>query len=186
MKLKRYYLVLIFLMVLMGLYILTPLDFYVQKYANRLLSYNPTPVEEREKETVTEFDWTLKGMDGNTFKLKDHKGEVLFINFWATWCPPCVAEMPSLQDLHNDYQDKITFLFVARDKNNRVTNFIERKGYELPVYFESGLTPKILYHPSLPTTYIINKKGGIELAKTGASDWNSDTVRKLLDSLLIQ
>ncbi|NNJ89373.1 MAG: TlpA family protein disulfide reductase [Eudoraea sp.] len=172
--------------ILVALYFFTPLEFYVTKYSNRILSKNPIPVAQREKEIVDEYDWTLKSFDGELLNLEDHKGKVIVINFWATWCPPCIEELPSLQGLYNDYSDKVTFLFVARDKENRVATFLSKKDYNIPVYFERGLTPKLFYYPSIPSTYIIGKKGVIEMAKTGSYDWNSNPVRELLDNLLKQ
>ena len=184
MNKKLYTIIVILLVVFSAAYIFTPLDFYVRKYANRLLSYNPKPADARINEKVTSYDWTLKGLDGEIINLKQHKGQVLFINFWATWCPPCIKEMPGLQNLYNDYGDKITFLFIARDKEKRVEAFLVKKEYELPVYFENGLTPKTLYHPSLPTTYIIDKESNIRVAKNGEADWNSESIRTLLEKLL--
>jgi hypothetical protein len=92
--------------------------------------------------------------------------------------------MPDLQKLYTAYNDKVAFLFIARDKQNRVAAFITKKGYDIPVYFESGLTPKLFYHTSIPATYIISKNGVIEMAKTGSHNWNSNSIRELLDTLL--
>ncbi|MGB5360301.1 MAG: TlpA disulfide reductase family protein, partial [Eudoraea sp.] len=116
--------------------------------------------------------------------LSEHKGDVIFINFWATWCPPCVAEMPDLQLLYDAYGEKVTFLFIARDKKEKVSSFMMKKKYNLPVYFESGFTPKTLYSAALPTTFVIDKKGNIVVAETGSAAWNSQSVRSLLDGLL--
>ncbi len=185
MNLKRWsYIIILGLGLFMALIFFTPLEFYVIKYSNRLLSNNSVPLIQREKEIVDEYDWTLKSFEGELLNLESYKGDVIFINFWATWCPPCVEEMPDLQKLYNVYGDKVTFLFVARDKQNRVATFLTKKGYDIPVYFEHGLTPKLFYHGSIPATYIISKNGVIEMAKTGSYNWNSNSVRELLDTLL--
>jgi thiol-disulfide isomerase/thioredoxin len=185
MKLKRwFYIIILGLGLLMALFFFTPLEFYVIKYSNRLLSNNSVPLIQREKEIVDEYNWTLKSFDGKIRNLKEYKGNVIFINFWATWCAPCLEEMPDLQNLYNVYGDKVTFLFVARDKHNWVATFLTKKDYDIPVYFELGLTPKLFYHGSIPATFIISKNGVIEMAKTGSYDWNSNTVRNLLDNLL--
>jgi len=185
MKLKRWsYIIILGSGLFMALIFFTPLEFYVIKYSNRLLSNNSVPLIQREKEIVDEYDWTLKASDGKIINLKEYKGDVVFINFWATWCGPCVEEMPDLQKLYSAYNDKVTFLFVARDKQNIVSAFLTKKDYDIPVYFERGLTPKLFYHASIPATYIISKKGVIEMAKTGSYNWNSNKVRELLDNLL--
>ena len=162
----------------------TPLGFYVKVYVNRILANNPTPVEDREQQFLTSYHWKLKDSESNDFNFEEAKGQVVLLNFWATWCPPCVAEMPSLQDLYDDYGDKITFLFVAQDQVKKVERFILKKKYTLPVYYEVSTTPKQLFSTSIPSTYLIGKDGKIVVAKTGAADWNSSKTRELIDSLL--
>jgi thiol-disulfide isomerase/thioredoxin len=183
-KLKKTQLVNIAIILLLALYFFTPIGFHAKVYLNRLISHNPVPVEERAQQFLEDYDYKLVNSKGNTVNLLDYKGDVIFINFWATWCPPCVAEMPDLQLLYDAYGEKVTFLFIARDKKEKVSNFIMKKNYNLPVYFESGFTPKTLYSAALPTTFIIDKKGNIVVAETGSADWNSESVRILLDGLL--
>ena len=108
------------------------------------------------------------------------------VNLWATWCPPCVAELPGFATLYADYKDKVEFAFVANDDQEKVLTFLEKKGYDLPVYFQVSATPKALESGSIPVTYIIDKKGDLVVDKTGAANWNSDKVRNLLDQLLAQ
>ncbi len=184
MKLKRTQFVNIAIILLLALYFFTPVGFHAKVYLNRLISHNPVPVEERAQQFLEDYDFKLVNLKGNTVNLIDYKGDVIFINFWATWCPPCVAEMPDLQLLYDAYGENVTFLFIARDKKEKVSNFIMKKDYNLPVYFESGFTPKTLYSAALPTTFIIDKKGNIVVAETGSADWNAESVRILLDGLL--
>ncbi|MBT8285940.1 MAG: TlpA family protein disulfide reductase [Flavobacteriaceae bacterium] len=187
MSIKRFFIAGFIGIVLLTIILLfSPLKFYVQKYTNRLLSLNPTPVTERVDQKLIEYSWKLNKLDGTTADLEDFKGEVILINFWATWCGPCIKELPSLQQLHSSYNEKVVFLFVAKDKEKNVQNFINKRDYDLPIYFESGLTPKLFYHPTIPSTFIIGKDGVIEMAKTGAYNWNDELVRDLLDNLIAQ
>lgn len=133
---------------------------------------------------VEDMDWNLKERNGGSVNLKDFEGQVVFVNIWATWCPPCVAEMPSLQSLFDSYGDKVVFLFVANDDSSKVENFLKKKNYDLPVYYQLAPGPKEMRSNSLPTTYILDKNGKIIVDKTGAADWNSSKVRNLLDKLL--
>lgn len=167
-----------------GIVFFKPIKFYVIKYTNRFFSENTVPVEKRQNEIVEVFDWSLREYEGESLNFETFRGDVVFINFWATWCPPCIKEMPSLRDLYDSYGDRVTFLFVARDKEKNVARFMNKKGYDLPVYFEDGITPKLFYNPSIPTTYIIDRKGTVVMAKSGEYDWDGADVRKLLDSLL--
>lgn len=185
MKFRQWYLLIIAgFGLFIALIFFTPLEYYLIKYANRVLSNNSVPLAQREQEIVNNYDWTLESSDGESLNMEQYEGDVVLINFWATWCGPCVEEMPDLQKLYTEYNDRVTFLFVARDKRNRVANFIVKNNYNFPVYFESGLTPKQFYHTSIPATYIIGKNGIIEMAKTGSYNWNSKSVKELLDNLL--
>jgi thiol-disulfide isomerase/thioredoxin len=185
-RLKKTQLINIAIILMFALYFFTQIGFHAKVYLNRLISRNPVPVEERTQEVLEDYDFKLVDTKRNRVNLMDYKGEVVFINFWATWCPPCVAEMPDLQLLYNAYGEKVTFLFIARDKEERVSNFLVKKNYDLPVYFESGFTPKSLYSGALPTTFIIGKEGNIVVAETGSADWNGVATRTILDSLLAE
>tara|TARA_R100001369_G_scaffold83771_1_gene116273 strand:+ start:2207 stop:2767 length:561 start_codon:yes stop_codon:yes gene_type:complete len=166
--------------------VFTPVGFYIKVYVNRILAFNPTPVEAREQQLITDYHWKLQDLESNGFNFEKVKGKVVFINFWASWCPPCVAEMPSLQSLYNDYGDNVIFMFVAQDQQKRVERFLKKGDYKLPVYYEKTTTPKQLFSKSIPSTYIISKAGKIVVAKTGAADWNSNKTRALIDDLLSQ
>ncbi len=186
MKHRKGILLTLGLLAVAGLLLFTPVGFKAKVYLNRMLSYNPTPVEKREQQVLADYDWEVEDLEGQDFSLNQLKGKVVIINFWATWCPPCIAEMPGFQKLYQDYGDKVAFLFIARDQKDKVTKFLARKNYELPVYFESGLTPKILFNAALPTTYIIDEEGKIVMAEVGSRDWNSDETRAFLDTLLVR
>jgi thiol-disulfide isomerase/thioredoxin len=116
--------------------------------------------------------------------LNNAKGKVILINFWATWCPPCIAEMPYLDGLYRDYKDKVVFLFVSNEDASTTQAFLNKKGYALTSIKPISYSPKLLETNSLPTTYLIDKKGGIVIKKTGSADWNSQSFRKTLDELV--
>ena len=144
---------------------------------------------EMDKEDVRKIDsfrWKLVKDDGSIVNLESLDGKVIVVNFWATWCPPCIAEMPSFQKLYDSYKDDVVFLFVANDKENKVAAFLNKNEYTFPVYFEASRRPAEMESNSLPTTYIINKNKEIVVDKTGAVDWNSKKVKDLLDDLIQQ
>src|SRR5690606_14395552 len=88
-----------------------PIQILLQK---GVMLINKPSIEKKETLVkLTDYNWNLIDGTNTPYDLKDAKGNVILINFWATWCPPCIAEMPSLQKLYNDYNDKITFLFVS-------------------------------------------------------------------------
>ena len=148
--------------------------------------FSPSEVAESNRKTLTSYDWKLSNAKGEQFSFTESKGKVVFINLWATWCPPCIAEMPSMQKLYNDYNDKVIFLFVSNEHQNKVATFFEKKGYNLPSFLPLSEIPEELYSRTIPATYIIDKKGVIVVDKKGAANWNGGSVRNLLDRLLLE
>jgi thiol-disulfide isomerase/thioredoxin len=110
------------------------------------------------------------------------EGKVIFLNFWATWCPPCIAEMPSIAQLRQSYNDKVVFLLISDEDWIRVNEFKKSNAYNFEVYRALNI-PKVLQPRALPKTFIVNRKGEIVVEKNGAVDWNSDKIRGLLDQL---
>lgn len=166
--------------------VFTPVGFKVKVFASKLLSSSAAMVKEGMKVPLDSYQWKLTDLENRSFDFEDQRGRIVLVNFWATWCPPCVAEMPSMLDLYNDYGDKVTFMFVTSDDRQKVLNFLKRKNLDLPVYYPASETPKTLKSKLLPTTYIIDKEGKIVVAETGAADWNSSETRELIDGLLSQ
>lgn len=148
--------------------------------------FSPSVVSEDNRKTLVNYHWQLLSHKDTDFNLIEAKEKVVFINLWATWCPPCIAEMPSMQKLYDDYKDKVTFLFVSNEDSSVVTSFLERKEYNLPSYKPVSEIPKELFSKSIPATYILNKEGKIVVNKKGAANWNSNSVRSLLDTLLLE
>jgi len=162
----------------------TPIGFKVKVFAIKLFSTSANVVEEGQQVPLDSYVWKLIDLENRILDFEDQKGKVILVNFWATWCPPCVAEMPSMQELYNEYGDQVTFMFVTSDDRQKVKAFLERKDLDLPVYHPASDTPKKLESKLLPTTYIIDKNGKIVVEETGAADWNSSSIRMLIDGLL--
>ena len=173
------------------IFMFTPAGMPVRSLLIKGVSYITSRVEnlEIDKEdrmTLQDWDWKLMKDSGEEVSLADYKGQVIIINNWATWCPPCVAEMPSLQKLYDTYKDKAVFLFVAHDKPEKVKLFLEKRKMHIPVYYPLENPPSQLSANSIPTTFIINKQGEIVVKKTGAADWNSGQIHKILDKYIAQ
>lgn len=129
-------------------------------------------------------DFKVMGLDGEFIDMKDLKGKYVLLNFWATWCPPCKREMPSIQKLYNKSRNNNKFEIVAIsvDQNPafEVQKFIDDNEYSFPVYYDKGgkLSRKF-FIKSIPTTFLINKNGIIENKVLGASDWSKLNVQLL-------
>ncbi|WP_352419217.1 cytochrome c biogenesis protein/redoxin [Proteiniborus sp.] len=132
--------------------------------------------EDSETKDIPIIDFTLIDQYGNEHTLSDYKGKVVFLNFWATWCPPCRKEMPDIQSLYNEYnqnQDDVIFLGVSNPRNENnintrevdkdgIISFLKENELDFPVVFdESGEIFSLYGISSLPTTFLINKDGNI-------------------------
>lgn len=129
---------------------------------------------EEEAEEIAAFDFTLTDQYGETHTLSDYKGKVVFLNFWATWCPPCKIEMPHIEELYQEYnlnEDEVVILGIANPKSDEypnsqdgtkeeITEFLETNGYTFPTVFdESGEMFRQYYISAFPTTFMIDKDG---------------------------
>lgn len=160
---------------------LTPLGFHLKVFVNRYINFSPSEIPLEEQITLNNYNWQLTDDKGSQIDFNDFNDKVIVINFWATWCPPCVAEMPSFQKLYDKYQDKVIFLFVANDKTEKVNKFMIDKSYHFQNFYEVSNTPPELISSSIPTTFIINKRGNIIMKKKGAANWNSDFIHTFLN-----
>lgn len=154
----------------------------------RVMALNPSveSVDNQQQLSKFDFEWKLVDASGNNVELSDFSGKVILLNYWATWCPPCVAEMPSLQNLYNDYQDKMVFIFLTNDDKTKVDAFMKKRDFTLPVYYQLSEAPSKLHTNSLPTTFLIDQNGKILIEEVGASDWNGASMRVVLDKLLAE
>ena len=160
----------------------TPIMVFVKK----VTMFSPSVSADENYGQLSEKDylWQLKDGTGQVINLGGLKGKPVFINFWATWCPPCIAEMPEIMELEKDYGDKVHFVLVSNESHSLTNKFLQEKKWELNTYQPLSRTPELLSSNSIPITMIINKQGRIVVSKTGSSNWNGDSVRELLDVLL--
>ncbi len=158
----------------------------IQVFVQRIFSFSPSEKKETDRETLAEYQWNLQEFGGGEVNFTDAEGKVVILNFWATWCPPCVAEMPSFQQLYNQYGDRVIFYFVTTEKPAKIADFMEKNEYSLPVYFENSPAPLQLHSKVLPTTFVISKTGRIIIEEEGTADWNSPKMHRLLNTLLTE
>ncbi|MDX5646250.1 cytochrome c biogenesis protein/redoxin [Clostridioides difficile] len=133
-----------------------------------------------DEDRIKSIDFTLTDQYGKTHKLSDYEGKVVFLNFWATWCPPCKEEMPYIEQLYKDYNknnDDVVILGVASPNLGRegsrehVVNFLKGQSYTFPVVLdEDGALAYQYGINAFPTTFIIDKEGYVTKYIPGAMD----------------
>jgi thiol-disulfide isomerase/thioredoxin len=136
--------------------------------------------------TAENSDILFRDKGGNTINLKDLKGKVVFINFWATWCPPCVGEMPSINQLYEKNKDNksIVFLMVDMDGNlDKSQKFMSKNNYSLSVVIPASNIPTSFVDQSIPTTVLLNKKGEIVFKHEGGADYTNKEFQDYLVKL---
>jgi len=124
----------------------------------------------------------------NKLNLSELNGSVVFVNFWATWCEPCIEELPSIELLfrrfsYNPHFKLVTILF--KDDRQKVLRYMEENGYTFPVYMNpDGSAAKKFGITGVPETFIIDKKGILRDKKIGPEQWDSPIIMEMLQSML--
>lgn len=124
------------------------------------------------KEGVQAPDFTGELIDGTSITLSELQGKPVIINFWATWCGPCVKEMPAFERLKDDFGDKIGIIAVnCGDDAGTVKDFVEENGYTFPVVLDEEYSISMLYPTnSIPYTVVVDAEGRVTHISTGALD----------------
>lgn len=133
---------------------------------------------------VASYDFWVENTNGEKIHFSDFKDQVVFINFWATWCPPCIAEMPDIHDLYLETKDRVTFAIISLDNNrDKAREFLEKKGFEFPVYFLASSLPQSYDTHAIPTTYLLDHNGQIKVENQGMAKYNTERFKNLLNRL---
>ena len=145
--------------------------------------------KDEEKDKVESIDFTLYDQYGKEHKLSDYKGKTVFLNFWATWCPPCKREMPHIEEIYKEYgknNEDVVVIGVASPNlgkevsKEEIIEFLEKNNYTFPVLFdEDGMVMYQYGINSYPSTFIIDKEGYVTQYVPGALD--KDTMKYLIE-----
>ena len=162
------------------------------KYVQEVMEKPELSVPDPEEMEVTTIDFEsnmllFQDLEGNEFSLRNFENKVLFINYWATWCNPCLAEMPSMAELYNQYKENnnIVFLYLSKEDADTIIDYIPKDDSlgQLPVY--KVVTDDDLFSTrGIPTTFIVNRNGEIVIKDVGSAVWNDQSVVDYLDNLL--
>lgn len=151
----------------------------------RATSFAPSTLDSDEQYTIDNqaLSWQLYDYNGNSVRFEELNDKPVFLNIWATWCPPCIAELPGILELYNDSKESANFILVSNESPEDVKAFAEKNGYtDLPFYFARS-TPAAFSSQSIPITFLVSKDGRVVLKKKGAARWNSDKTKQILKQL---
>lgn len=185
MKIKRTQLSNLLFVVVIVLLLIPQTRKPIQVVLNKAISQLGPSIEDEADRALFDFpSFKLVDLYGDRVNLSDFRGEVILLNFWATWCPPCIAELPHIQSLVNDYDNKIKIVLVSGENSEKVAAFLKKKGYNLNSFSPLENYPEMLNVSSIPRTFLISKEGEIVIDKTGPANWNSNKVRNLIDDMI--
>jgi len=152
--------------------------------AELLFSLGISPFENR----IPAENFFLPVLDGVEQSLKDYEGRFVFLNFWATWCPPCREEMPSMQELYDELADEGLEILAVNvlEPEDLVRDFIDEYGFTYPVMLDRQGKVSTQYRVrAFPTTYLLDRNSNVIAVRTGYHDWSSqamvDGFRALLE-----
>jgi thiol-disulfide isomerase/thioredoxin len=159
---------------------------YLATGMNKLIMHRPAIMQEASQVLLVDgdYDWTLMDLDGTAISFREFKDEVIFLSIWATWCPPCRAEMPNIHNLFEQYGDRVCFVLASQEDPEILLRFLKVHNYTMPVYRLVQNPPSKLSISSIPTTFLITPGGKIAVRKTGAAKWDGKYFRAYLDDLL--
>ena len=148
------------------------------------------PSSREMKVTTIDFESNMlqfSDLENNIFSIQNFKGKNLFINYWATWCNPCLAEMPYMAELYEKYKDEedIIFLYLSREKLETIKDYIPKDEslQQLPIY-KIVTDDEFFATSGIPTTFIVNSDGEVIVKDLGSAFWNDESVFKFIDNLI--
>lgn len=127
--------------------------------------------------------------EGNRIDAANQQGKVVFVNFWATWCPPCIAEMPAIDKLYQQFKDNDNVVFVLADvdgKYEQSKQFMDDRKLGLPVHLPAGQIPEQWLGNAIPTTLILDKQGRVAARHEGMADYSRPEVAEFIRALLAE
>ncbi len=141
-------------------------------------------IEENPTENA-DYNFLLTDRNGDQVSFNSFRDKVVFLNFWATWCPPCIAEMPDINNLYQEVDNsKIVFVMISLDKSFETAKaFVDKKGYDFPIYTLRSSLPEVFSRSAIPTTFVVSPEGKIVVEKQGMAKYNTEKFKRFLKEM---
>lgn len=148
-----------------------------------LIVMSCTSSKEQPEGTVALENIELTNLNGEKISLADRQGKTIFINFWATWCRPCIQEMPSIAALQKQLEGKnIEFFFASDEEVEKIQKFMESR--KMSLNFVRIENPESLGIEALPTTFIFDRNGNLVFSETGYKKWDEPAAINMVTNLI--
>lgn len=156
----------------------------VISFVKRVTAFSPNEIAKEDRKAISkqDYNWVFETMDGKEINMQEYIGKSVFLNQWATWCPPCVAEMPSIQKLYDKVKDNenVKFVIITNEKRETVKAFMQKRGFSFPVVLARSKTPEVFKSESIPVSFVISPKGEILIKEYGSKKWHSEETVQIL------
>jgi peroxiredoxin len=178
---------------LFGIIFIGAILFFFEHFTEAPISVADVQTEEKfdQKKSAVGYlapGFNLRNLKGNYQSLDSFSGQVVVLNFWATWCIPCRIEMPSFEKLYRRYRSEgVVVLAVTLDKNSKkkVKSFVDEHGISFPILLdEEGKVERLYPSMTIPFTYVIDREGRVVARVDGAKNWESNETFEAIDYLL--
>ena len=140
------------------------------------------------KRSIVAPEFMLKNLTGDSVRLEQFRGDYILLNFWATWCPPCVKEMPSMELLQQKFKEKgihVVAISLDKEPKEEVAAFVAKLKLTFPILLDpDGIVSDPYGANALPSTFILNPEGRVIAAAKGERDWYSEEAISYFDELL--
>ncbi|MFC7526694.1 TlpA family protein disulfide reductase [Parapedobacter sp. GCM10030251] len=144
-------------------------------------------IDKKDSDAVSKaVDFNFVDEKGNVQNTSSLRGKIVFINFWASWCPPCRAEFPSIEKLYTQFKDNpdVFFLTINEDSNPVAGKaYLHKEKFSISMYRSNGRVPSEIYAGTLPTTIVLNKNGEISFHHKGFANYASSKFIKQIEEL---
>lgn len=184
MKISKKTIFNILLIALVLSFFITPLGYHGKILLNRIFAMSPDIVPKTEALKIPDYNWQLKDPQWEFFSFEQSKGNVVFINFWASWRLPCAAELKGVQRLYDRYQGELDFYIITNEEREPVQEFMAENDFNFPLTYLIIGEPAPFDIPEPPASFILDKSGHIRVQQNGIADWDNGEIYDLIDSLL--